>query len=142
MVFNKLCKHFSDSCAPLGTSNSAISSSANSATWSKYNFFNFFNGCQKSLSSQILLITLAHSRSTSHRLFEHSLARSIIYQAIFYQTTVVIRIQTQIKTITLYFHKTYCQLSSVSNLHVYHSGHTLVLHTISVSYRPNTQSQG
>ena len=74
-------------------------------------------------------------------LFKHSVALPIIYQVILYRITVVIRIQTQVKTITLYSHKLTVNLSG-SNLHVYHSGHTLVLHTISVSYRPNPQSPG
>ena len=99
MVFNRLCKHFSDNCAPLSSANSATSSSANSATWSKYNSFYFFNGCHEFLiiSDPFWSLFIAHSRSIFYRL-EHSLALTIINQAIIYQTTVVIRIQTQIKS--------------------------------------------
>ena len=52
------------------------SSSANSATWSKYNSFNFFNGCQKSLSYQILLITSL----TADRLFIVLLSTHLLFR--------------------------------------------------------------
>ena len=99
LVFNRLCKHFLDNCAPLSSATSATSSSANTATWSKYNFFNFFNGCYEFLiiSDPFLSLFIPHNRSTSHRL-EYSLALTIINQAIFYQTTVVVRIKLKSKS--------------------------------------------
>ena len=65
----------------------------------------------------------------------------IINQAIFYQTTVVIRIQTQIKIKQFKF-KIECQLSNLSDLHVYIIPDARLSGTQYVSYWPNTQSQG
>ena len=137
-----------DNCAPLNSVNSAI--------WSGYNSFNSFNGCHEFLiiSDPFWPLFIVHSRSTSCCFLEHSLTLTIINQAIFHQTTVVIRIQTQIqkqaiqiqnqiqtdwnmglliKSIALHSYKTRCQLSNVSNisnLHVYHSGRMIVLHNM------------
>ena len=65
-------------------------------------------------------------------LFKHSLALPIIYQVILYQITVVIQIQTQVKTTTLYSHKTYCQLKWIKSSCISFWTHTCLAHNICI----------